>query len=91
MLVDQGALRWVGNAWELERPIDVMAMPDTVHAVLAARLDTLSSDEKRVSQEAAVVGRVFWDRLVAQLYHEELAPTVELLGNLCGKEDRGLA
>jgi tetratricopeptide (TPR) repeat protein len=32
------------------------AVPETVHAVLAARLDRLSSEEKRLLQTAAVVG-----------------------------------
>ena len=36
------------------------AMPDTVHAVLAARIDRLPALEKAALQAGAVVGRVFW-------------------------------
>jgi DNA-binding SARP family transcriptional activator len=36
-------------------------IPDTVHAVILARLDLLTPAERRVAQRAAVVGRVFWD------------------------------
>ncbi len=35
-------------------------LPTTVRAVLAARVDGLPPDEKRVLQDAAVVGRAFW-------------------------------
>jgi class 3 adenylate cyclase/tetratricopeptide (TPR) repeat protein len=36
------------------------AMPETVHGVIAARLDALSREEKSLLQGAAVVGKVFW-------------------------------
>ena len=42
-------------------------IPPSVQAVLAARLDTLPAEEKRVAQDAAVVGRIFWDVVVAHL------------------------
>jgi hypothetical protein len=37
------------------------ALPDTLQSLLAARIDTLSVPEKQVLQQAAVVGRVFWE------------------------------
>lgn len=35
-------------------------LPDTLHALLAARVDALPADEKRLLQAASVMGRVFW-------------------------------
>ena len=35
-------------------------LPDALHAVLAARIDALPVPERRVLQEGAVFGRVFW-------------------------------
>src|SRR5579885_1040990 len=35
-------------------------VPDTVQALIAARIDTLDGPEKRLLQRAALVGRVFW-------------------------------
>ena len=35
-------------------------IPDTVQALIAARIDGLDADEKRVLQSAALIGRVFW-------------------------------
>ena len=36
------------------------SLPDALHAVLGARIDALPIPERRVLQEAAVFGRVFW-------------------------------
>jgi tetratricopeptide (TPR) repeat protein len=36
-------------------------LPDTLHSVLAARIDSLPDLDKRVLQEASVVGRTFWE------------------------------
>ncbi|MFL5935631.1 MAG: adenylate/guanylate cyclase domain-containing protein [Gaiellaceae bacterium] len=37
-----------------------IAFPDSVQALIAARLDTLSPERKALLQDAAVVGKVFW-------------------------------
>ena len=39
---------------------DLVDLPETVQGIIAARLDGLSHEEKRVLQDAAVVGKVFW-------------------------------
>jgi class 3 adenylate cyclase/tetratricopeptide (TPR) repeat protein len=38
----------------------VAELPETIHGIIAARLDLLSEPEKRLLQDAAVVGKVFW-------------------------------
>jgi DNA-binding SARP family transcriptional activator len=45
---------------------DTGALPDTLHSLLRARVDALQPLEKRVLQEASVVGRVFWVQPVAR-------------------------
>ena len=40
-------------------------LPDTVQAVLAARLDALEPFERRIVQQASVVGRTFWESSLA--------------------------
>ena len=42
------------------------ALPDTVQAVLAARMDALPAVQKRILQKAAVLGRAFWVEPVEQ-------------------------
>jgi len=46
---------------------DSLPVPATIHALLAARLDTLSLLERAVLQCAAVIGKVFWAGAVAAL------------------------
>ena len=50
-----------------------MSMPDTVHALIAARIDTLPANRKRLLQDAAVIGRVFWAGAVAKVSERDLA------------------
>ena len=40
--------------------IETLPLPETVQGIIAARLDALSVDEKRLLQDAAVHGKVFW-------------------------------
>ena len=43
------------------------ALPETVQALIAARLDTLPPARKSLLQDAAVVGKVFWSGAVADM------------------------
>lgn len=86
MLVDQGVLRFVDARWEVARPVDDLDIPGTVHAVLAARLDNLPVPEKRAAQDAAVIGRIFWDALVAHLAGTTPAAIGEIIRRLRVKD-----
>src|SRR5207245_7801236 len=55
-LVETGVLVGESGATRLGKPLDSMQMPATVQAVLAARIDRLPPEEKRLLQTAAVVG-----------------------------------
>ena len=66
-LIDEGLLVVTDGRWRAVAGIDEVEIPDTVQAVLLARLDLLAPEEKRVAQRAAVVGRVFWDGAVERL------------------------
>jgi class 3 adenylate cyclase/tetratricopeptide (TPR) repeat protein len=46
-------------------------LPDTVQGVLAARLDALEPFERRLVQQAAVVGRTFWEGSLMPLARSE--------------------
>jgi class 3 adenylate cyclase/tetratricopeptide (TPR) repeat protein len=56
-LVEIGALAGAGGAYRLVSPIDTIVMPPTVQAILAARIDRLDAEDKRLLQAAAVVGK----------------------------------
>ncbi|MGH2572708.1 MAG: ATP-binding protein [Actinomycetota bacterium] len=44
-----------------------LPLPDTVQGVIAARLDGLPPEEKRLLQDGAVMGKVFWTGSVAAI------------------------
>ena len=56
-LAESGALSGAPGAYRLARPVSAVQMPATVQGVLAARIDRLPPDEKRLLQTAAVAGR----------------------------------
>ncbi len=66
MLIDAGALVHRGRTWELAGDAQV-SVPDTVQALIAARLDTLPPDRKELLHDAAVVGKVFWSGVLAEM------------------------
>jgi len=55
-LVDAGVLNGARGDYRIERPFSSVEIPPTVQAVLAARIDALPAAEKRLLQEAAVIG-----------------------------------
>jgi predicted ATPase len=56
-LVETGALAGEPGAYRLDRPAATIQMPATVQAILAARIDRLRPELKRLLQAAAVVGK----------------------------------
>jgi predicted ATPase len=55
-LVETGVLVGAPSAYRLAQPLASRQVPATVQAVLAARIDRLPADEKRLLQTAAVIG-----------------------------------
>src|SRR5262244_1648489 len=56
-LVETGALAGERGAYQLTRPVEQLQMPATVQAILAARIDRLAPERKRLLQAAAVIGK----------------------------------
>jgi class 3 adenylate cyclase/tetratricopeptide (TPR) repeat protein len=55
-LVETGVLVGEPGAYHLGKPFDSLQVPATVQAVLAARIDRLPPEDKRLLQTAAVIG-----------------------------------
>ena len=49
MLLDRGLLRQDGHVYRLTGPVEKLEVPETLHALIAARLDGLSADERRLA------------------------------------------
>ena len=56
-LVETGALTGERGAYGLSRPIQAIEVPATVQAILAARIDRLSAEDKQLLQTASVIGK----------------------------------
>jgi predicted ATPase len=56
-LVETGALAGERGGYRLTRRVDALQIPATVQAILAARIDRLSPEDKRLLQAASVVGK----------------------------------
>jgi len=84
MLRDRGLLRREGDVWRLDPgEVDV---PETVQGIIAARLDALTTEEKGLLQDAAVVGKVFWLGAVAATAGVSAWEAEELLHGLERRE-----
>ncbi len=59
-LIDGGHVFFEDGRWRAGNAVAEVEIPDTVQAVLAARIDLLDPNAKRLLQGAAVVGRDFW-------------------------------
>jgi class 3 adenylate cyclase/tetratricopeptide (TPR) repeat protein len=66
-LVETGVLVGARGAYRLGQALQTIQVPATVQAVLAARIDRLPSDEKRLLQTAAVIGTEVPDPLLAAI------------------------
>src|SRR5256712_333367 len=81
-LVERGVLRGERGAYAPAAPVEEIALPETVQAVLASRIDRLSQRDKDVLQAAAVVGRDVPTellRVVVDLPGPDLAASLERL------------
>jgi len=56
-LVETGALAGERGRYRLTRPLRTLQVPATVQTILAARIDRLSEEDKRLLQTASVVGK----------------------------------
>jgi class 3 adenylate cyclase len=65
-LAESGTLAGVRGAYRLAGPMEAQVLPETVQAVLSARIDRLPEREKQVLYAAAVVGREFSQTLASR-------------------------
>jgi tetratricopeptide (TPR) repeat protein len=61
-------------------------LPATVHALLAARLDSLEPFQRRVLAHASVIGRTFWEAALTPVAEAEGEDLAEALRILRGKD-----
>jgi class 3 adenylate cyclase/tetratricopeptide (TPR) repeat protein len=86
-LIDDGLLERTEAGWAAAGDLSNLAMPPTIQALLAARLDALGPEDRLVIERAAVEGTTFHRGAIAALVPEQLRDLVpERLANLVRME-----
>ena len=86
MLLDRDLLVRRGSSYVPAGPIDILDVPETLHALIAARLDGLAADERRLLQSASVLGKTFTIEALATLTGRSVAELEPVLNGLARKE-----
>jgi len=77
-------VRLLADREQLSKAVE--EVPQSVQALIAARLDTLSAERKNLLQDAAVVGKVFWAGALAEMGKREARQVEQALHELARKE-----
>ncbi len=86
MLLDRGLLVQEGNVYRPTGSVATLDVPETLHALIAARLDSLTQDERRLVQNGAVLGKTFTRNGLEVLTGLSAAELEPLLTSLLRKE-----
>jgi tetratricopeptide (TPR) repeat protein len=86
MLLDRGLVERAGHVYRATGEVGSLEVPETLHALVAARLDSLSADERRLVESGAVLGKTFTKQGLAAVSGVSGVPLDALLGALLSKE-----
>jgi len=90
MLLDRDLLVQEGPVYAPTGEIETLEVPETLHALIAARLDGLSGEERRLLQDGAVLGKTFTQQALAALAGTPAVKLEPLLSGLVRKEVLGV-
>jgi class 3 adenylate cyclase len=85
ILIDRGLLVRNGAHVALQADAQIEA-PDTVQALIAARLDTLEPSKKSLVHDASVIGKVFWSGALVAMGDRDPEQVRAALHDLTAKE-----
>jgi predicted ATPase/class 3 adenylate cyclase len=86
MLLDRGLLERHGDEYRPVGTIEALDVPETLQALIAARLDGLDQSERRLLGDASVLGKTFAPRGLAALSGMSEDAIQPLLASLVRKE-----
>ncbi|HEY7397941.1 MAG TPA: adenylate/guanylate cyclase domain-containing protein [Gaiellaceae bacterium] len=90
MLLDRGLLTQDGASYRVVGEVESLAVPETLQALAAARLDGLTADERRIVQDGAVLGKTFTATALAALSGDDADRLEPILAGLVRKELLGV-
>jgi class 3 adenylate cyclase/tetratricopeptide (TPR) repeat protein len=82
-LIEMGAVvrDEAGARWRAGGPVDDIAIPDNLQALLISRMDRLEKEAKRTLQLASVIGRTFYERILGYI-NDKVSDLSQQLDNL---------
>jgi class 3 adenylate cyclase/predicted ATPase len=90
MLLDRGLLVEEGSVYRPTGEIAELDVPETLHGLIASRLDGLAPEERRLLQDASVLGKSFAPEALAAVSGVERSELEPLLASLVRKEVLGV-
>jgi class 3 adenylate cyclase/tetratricopeptide (TPR) repeat protein len=82
MLMNRGQLEQANGSYRVVGEIDTLAVPETLHALVASRIDGLEPVERELVQNASVLGKTFVVEALAAISgstHDAVEPTLTSL------------
>ena len=86
MLLDRGLVVEEGGRFRATGSLDALEVPESLHALIAARLDSLSASERQLLQDAAVLGKSFSAHAITAVSGVEPAEVTRVLSSLVNKD-----
>jgi class 3 adenylate cyclase/tetratricopeptide (TPR) repeat protein len=86
MLLDRGIVTKEGDRYTLAGEIGVLEVPETLHALIAARLDDLPAGERQCLVDASVLGKTFTRQAISAITGVPQADLDPVLDSLLRKE-----
>jgi class 3 adenylate cyclase/tetratricopeptide (TPR) repeat protein len=86
MLVDRGVLYEEGGVYRIRGELASLDIPETLHALIASRLDALPTEQRAMLQDAAVLGSTFLPESLLALHGGERSDLDRELRDLVRKE-----
>ena len=82
MLMNRGQLEQADGSYRVVGELDTLAVPETLHALVASRIDGLEPAERELVQNASVLGKTFVVEAIAAISessHDTVEPTLASL------------
>jgi class 3 adenylate cyclase/tetratricopeptide (TPR) repeat protein len=90
MLLDRGQLTQEEGGFRSTAPVEELEVPETLHGLIAARLDGLGPTERRLIQDASVLGKTFTREAILAVSQHPSEHVDEILTALLRKELLGI-
>ena len=85
-LIDKGTIVRTEDGYRLEGPLVDLEVPDSLHALIAARLDSLDEWDRSLLQKASVLGKTFMPESLGAIVGGEVGDLTDRLRLLVRKE-----